>query len=37
MKDLQGVTGNAIYMWTWSFDINDMNSIRLPTNGTDLV
>ncbi|TDE01076.1 alpha-amylase family glycosyl hydrolase [Flavobacterium sandaracinum] len=29
-----GVTGNAIYMWTWSFDINDANSIDCPTNGT---
>ncbi|MBG6187122.1 alpha-amylase family glycosyl hydrolase [Flavobacterium sp. CAN_S2] len=29
-----GVTGNALYMWTWSFDINDANSIDCPTNGT---
>ena len=28
-----GVTGNALYMWTWSFDINDANSIDCPTNG----
>ncbi|MFV8270702.1 alpha-amylase family glycosyl hydrolase [Flavobacterium sp. GT2N3] len=29
-----GVTGNALYMWTWSFDINDANSVDCPTNGT---
>lgn len=29
-----GVTGNALYMWTWSFDINDANSSDCPTNGT---
>ncbi|WP_269686484.1 alpha-amylase family glycosyl hydrolase [Flavobacterium lacustre] len=29
-----GVTGNALYMWTWSFDVNDVNSIDCPTNGT---
>jgi 1,4-alpha-glucan branching enzyme len=29
-----GVTGNALYVWTWSFDINDANSIDCPTNGT---
>ena len=29
-----GVTGNALYMWTWSFDINDANSTDCPTNGT---
>ncbi|TDD76361.1 alpha-amylase family glycosyl hydrolase [Flavobacterium caseinilyticum] len=29
-----GITGNALYMWTWSFDINDANSIDCPTNGT---
>lgn len=28
-----GVTANALYMWTWSFDINDANSIDCPTNG----
>jgi hypothetical protein len=28
-----GVTGNALYMWTWSFDINDANSLDCPTNG----
>ena len=28
-----GVTGNALYIWTWSFDINDANSIDCPTNG----
>lgn len=29
-----GITGNALYMWTWSLDINDANSIDCPTNGT---
>ncbi|MFV8371392.1 alpha-amylase family glycosyl hydrolase [Flavobacterium sp. LB2P74] len=29
-----GVTGNALYMWTWSFDINDLNSLDCPTNGS---
>ncbi|CAM4075981.1 alpha-amylase family glycosyl hydrolase [Flavobacterium sinopsychrotolerans] len=28
-----GVNGNALYIWTWSFDINDANSIDCPTNG----
>jgi 1,4-alpha-glucan branching enzyme len=29
-----GVTGNALYMWTWSFDINESNSLDCPTNGS---
>ncbi len=29
-----GVTGNALYMWTWSFDSNDANSVDCPTNGS---
>ncbi len=29
-----GVTGNALYLWSWSFDINDANIIDCPTNGT---
>ena len=28
-----GITGNALYLWTWSFDINDANIIDSPTNG----
>ncbi|MGL2987044.1 alpha-amylase family glycosyl hydrolase [Flavobacterium sp. RSSA_27] len=28
-----GVTGNALYMWAWSFDINDTNERDCPTNG----
>jgi 1,4-alpha-glucan branching enzyme len=28
-----GVNGNALYMWAWSFDINDANSVVCPTNG----
>jgi len=29
-----GVVGNALYLWTWSYDINDANQIDCPTNGT---
>ena len=29
-----GVVGNALYMWAWSYDLNDTNSIDCPTNGT---
>ncbi|WP_158728456.1 MULTISPECIES: alpha-amylase family glycosyl hydrolase [unclassified Flavobacterium] len=28
-----GVTGNALYIWAWSFDINDANIVDCPTNG----
>jgi 1,4-alpha-glucan branching enzyme len=28
-----GVNGNALYMWAWSFDINDANIVDCPTNG----
>jgi hypothetical protein len=28
-----GVTGNALYLWAWSFDINDTNILDCPTNG----
>ncbi len=28
-----GVVGNALYMWAWSFDINDANILDCPTNG----
>jgi hypothetical protein len=28
-----GVTGNALYLWAWSFDINDTNIVDCPTNG----
>ncbi|MGO4905685.1 alpha-amylase family glycosyl hydrolase [Flavobacterium sp. W20_MBD1_R3] len=28
------ITRNALYMWTWSLDINDANSVDCPTNGT---
>lgn len=26
--------GNALYLWTWSYDLNDVNSLDCPTNGT---
>lgn len=29
-----GVTGNALYLWAWSFDLNDLNTIDCPTNGS---
>ncbi|AZI41095.1 alpha-amylase family glycosyl hydrolase [Epilithonimonas vandammei] len=29
-----GVTNNALYLWAWSYDSNDANSIDCPTNGT---
>jgi Alpha amylase, catalytic domain/Secretion system C-terminal sorting domain len=29
-----GVTGNALYLWAWSFDSNDINIQDCPTNGT---
>ncbi|WP_298115918.1 alpha-amylase family glycosyl hydrolase [Flavobacterium sp.] len=29
-----GVTGNALYLWAWSFDSNDTNILDCPTNGT---
>jgi glycosidase len=29
-----GVTGNALYLWAWSFDSNDLNILDCPTNGT---
>lgn len=28
-----GVTGNALYLWAWSFDTNDANIQDCPTNG----
>ena len=27
------VTGNALYLWAWSFDLNDANILNCPTNG----
>ena len=29
-----GVANNALYLWSWSFDTNDANSVDCPTNGT---
>jgi 1,4-alpha-glucan branching enzyme len=28
-----GVTGNALYLWAWSFDVNNQNIMDCPTNG----
>lgn len=29
-----GIAGNALYLWAWSYDVNDTNSLDCPTNGT---
>lgn len=29
-----GVSNNALYIWSWSYDLNDANSLDCPTNGT---
>ncbi len=29
-----GVSNNALYLWSWSFDVNDENIQDCPTNGT---
>lgn len=29
-----GVTNNALYIWSWSYDLNDANSMDCPTNGS---
>lgn len=29
-----GVSGNALYMWAWSLDLNYANSMDCPTNGS---
>ena len=29
-----GVTGNALYLWSWSYDMNLSNEQNSPTNGT---
>ncbi|CAH8283639.1 putative secreted protein (Por secretion system target) [Mariniflexile fucanivorans] len=28
-----GVSDNALYLWAWSYDLNDANSLDCPTNG----
>ncbi|WP_129752100.1 alpha-amylase family glycosyl hydrolase [Flavobacterium beibuense] len=28
------ITGNALYLWGWSYDLNDENSMDCPTNGS---
>ncbi|CAM3965125.1 alpha-amylase family glycosyl hydrolase [Flavobacterium weaverense] len=28
-----GIIDNSLYLWTWSFDTNDMNILDCPTNG----
>ncbi|RXJ49907.1 alpha-amylase family glycosyl hydrolase [Gelidibacter gilvus] len=32
-EDTWGVTGNALYLWAWSFDLNNQNIQNSPTNG----
>ncbi|PBJ13139.1 alpha-amylase family glycosyl hydrolase [Flavobacterium sp. ACN6] len=29
-----GVTGNALYLWSWSYDVNDTNQLDSPSNGS---
>ncbi|WP_312825370.1 alpha-amylase family glycosyl hydrolase [Epilithonimonas sp.] len=29
-----GITNNALYLWAWSYDSNNANSMDCPTNGT---
>ena len=29
-----GVTGNALYLWSWSYDVNDANQMDSPSNGS---
>ena len=29
-----GVTGNALYLWSWSYDVNDLNQMDSPSNGS---
>lgn len=29
-----GITNNALYLWSWSLDLNDSNSMDCPTNGS---
>jgi glycosidase len=29
-----GIIGNALYLWSWSFDINDATILDCPSNGT---
>ena len=29
-----GITGNALYLWAWSYDINDTNEMDSPSNGS---
>ncbi|PIF69397.1 alpha-amylase family glycosyl hydrolase [Flavobacterium sp. 2] len=28
------VTGNALYLWSWSYDVNDANQLDSPSNGS---
>ncbi|MNQ23307.1 Malto-oligosyltrehalose trehalohydrolase [compost metagenome] len=28
------VTGNALYLWSWSYDVNDTNQMDSPSNGS---
>ncbi|MCR4031786.1 MULTISPECIES: alpha-amylase family glycosyl hydrolase [Flavobacterium] len=29
-----GVTGNALYLWSWSYDVNDTSQMDSPSNGS---
>jgi hypothetical protein len=33
-ESLWGITNNQLYLWSWSYDINDTNEQDCPTNGS---
>ncbi|MEC5164967.1 1,4-alpha-glucan branching enzyme [Flavobacterium sp. PL11] len=33
-ESVWGISDNSLYLWTWSFDSNDLNSVDCPTNGS---
>ena len=33
-EDAWGIVGNALYLWSWSYDVNDTNQADSPSNGS---
>ena len=33
-EDTWGITDNALYLWSWSYDVNDANQADSPSNGS---
>ncbi|MFC4475529.1 alpha-amylase family glycosyl hydrolase [Flavobacterium chungangensis] len=33
-EDIWGITDNALYLWSWSYDVNDANQADSPSNGS---